>query len=168
MKAIFNLAVICAALLLFSCNSKTGSVADVGQESSKPVYSEKPGHYGVEINKKGAIDVATLSEKLEKYGSGAVKVKGEISDVCAVKGCWMTVKNGDQDMRVTFKDYGFFVPKDAAGKSAVMEGIAKVDTTSVEMLRHFAEDAGKSPEEVAKITEPEVALSFEATGVIIE
>lgn len=168
MKAIFNLLLLCTAMMVFSCNSKTSSTVSDSMESAKPVYSDKPGHYGEEITEKGAISVATLNEKLGEYGSGAVKVKGEVNEVCVVKGCWMTIKNGDKDMRVTFKDYGFFVPKDISGKTAIIEGIAKIDTTSVEMLRHFAEDAGESAEEVAKITEPEVALSFEATGVIIQ
>jgi hypothetical protein len=48
-----------------------------------------------------------------------------------------------------------------------MNGIAYREVVSVEMLRHYAEDAGKSKEEIMKITEPETKLSFEADGVII-
>jgi hypothetical protein len=70
-------------------------------------------------------------------------------------------------MRVTFKDYGFFMPLNSAGRSLVLSGIAMNDTTSVETLRHYAEDAGKSKEEIEAITEPEVELVFEATGVYI-
>jgi hypothetical protein len=66
---------------------------------------------------------------------------------------------------VTFKDYGFFVPLESGGKTALMKGIAYYDTISVEMLKHYAEDAGKSEEEIALITEPELAISFEASGV---
>jgi hypothetical protein len=73
-----------------------------------------------------------------------------------------------EEMRVTFKDYGFFVPLDAAGKTVIMEGKAYYDTTSVDMLRHYAEDAGESPEEIEKITEPKLELAFEATGVLLK
>ena len=53
-----------------------------------------------------------------------------------------------------FKDYGFFMPTDAAGKEVIVDGKAFVNEVSVADLKHYAEDAGKSPEEIAKITEP--------------
>ncbi|MBK9320005.1 MAG: DUF4920 domain-containing protein [Bacteroidetes bacterium] len=98
-----------------------------------------------------------------------VKVEGKVNEVCQAKGCWMQLDKGDgTTMRVTFKDYGFFVPKDCGGKSAIILGHAYMDTTAVEDLRHYAEDAGKSKEEIEKITEPEVELAFEAEGVLIK
>jgi hypothetical protein len=98
-----------------------------------------------------------------------MKLKGEIAEVCLEKGCWMTVATGDgQTIRVTFKDYGFFVPKDAAGKKTVIEGEAKMETVDVATLKHYAEDAGKSAAEIAAITEPETKLTFVASGVEIE
>jgi len=36
------------------------------------------------------------------------------------------------------------------------------------LLRHYAEDAGKSEEEIMTITEPEYVLTFTADGVIIQ
>ena len=57
---------------------------------------------------------------------------------------------------------------DCNGKTAIFEGKAYHDTTSVEMLREYAKDDGKSKAEIEKITEPEINLSFEATGVIIK
>lgn len=71
-------------------------------------------------------------------------------------------------MRVTFKDYGFFVPMDSKGSEVIMQGKAFADTVTVDMLKHYAEDAGKSTEEIEAITEPEVAIAFEATGVLVE
>ncbi len=81
----------------------------------------------------------------------------------------MTLDMGNQpDLRVRFKDYGFFVPKDASGKTAVVEGRAYVDTVSAETLRHYAADAGKSEKEIKAINKLEVRVSFIADGVIIE
>jgi hypothetical protein len=56
----------------------------------------------------------------------------------------------------------------SAGREAIIEGVAKIDTQSVDWLRHKAEDAGKSDEEIAAITEPELKVSFLASGVILE
>lgn len=82
----------------------------------------------------------------------------------------MTVKTADSStMRVTFKDYGFFVPKvGQEGKSAIFDGILTKKVTSVETLRHFAQDEGKSASEIESITEPIEEYTFVASGVLIE
>ena len=68
---------------------------------------------------------------------------------------------------VQFKDYGFFMPKDIAGREVVIEGQAYTEETSVADLKHFAEDAGKSEEEIAAITSPVVEKKFMASGVVL-
>lgn len=55
-------------------------------------------------------------------------------------------------MKVKFKDYAFFMPKDCAGKKAVVDGYAYTQTTSVEELKHLAGDAGKPQAEIDAIT----------------
>jgi len=71
-------------------------------------------------------------------------------------------------MSVHFKDYGFFVPTEGLeGKRAVIQGHAVREVTSVDDLRHYAEDAGKTPEEIAAITAPDTNWVFTAEGVII-
>lgn len=125
--------------------------------------------HGETITESGAIPAAELATKLENKEEMPAKVTGVVESVCKAAGCWMKVKTADgQTMRVTFKDYGFFVPKDIAGKTVVFEGVAKVKTTSVAMLKHYAEDGGKSKEEIAKITQPEKAIGFVANGVIVK
>ena len=69
---------------------------------------------------------------------------------------------------VKFKDYGFFMPKNIAGKEVIIDGKAYVSELSVEEQRHYAEDAGKSEEEIAAITEPKRTYSFEANGVLLK
>ena len=73
----------------------------------------------------------------------------------------------EEEMMVRFTDYGFFMPMNAAGNQAVIEGIAFIDTVTVEMLRHYAEDGGGPEEVINAITEPEVKIAFMADGVII-
>ncbi|MEM9984415.1 MAG: DUF4920 domain-containing protein, partial [Bacteroidota bacterium] len=127
--------------------------------------------HGFRIDESDALPVAQLSDFLASgESSEAVKVTGTVDAACKMKGCWMTMKLEDgSDMRVTFKDYGFFVPRDSPGKQAIIEGQASYDTTSVEILRHYAIDGGMSAEEAEKkYTEPEIAIAFEATGVIIK
>jgi hypothetical protein len=133
--------------------------------------SELPstGNYGETITKKKAVVASSIPGKLQSSETADMKAKGTIVEVCQNKGCWMTLDMGDgQTLRVTFKDYGFFVPKDAAGKTAWIEGTAKKDTMSVVQLKHSAEDAGKSEAEINAITEHKEGITFIARGVIIE
>ncbi len=69
-------------------------------------------------------------------------------------------------MRVTFKDYKIFVPKDLIGKEVILDGFAYADTSSVDQ-KHYAEDASKTAAEIAKITTPKRQLAFEAKGVVV-
>jgi hypothetical protein len=125
--------------------------------------------HGKKITDEGAVPAPELVAKLGDKTEMPTKIVGTVESVCKVKGCWMKVKTTDgQTMRVTFKDYGFFVPKDIAGKQVVFEGVAQQSTTSVADLKHYAQDAGKSKEEIAKITEPEKAVTFVADGVIVK
>lgn len=126
-------------------------------------------YHGKKISEKGAIPATQLVAKMGEKDKMPAKVEGTVESVCQMKGCWMKVKTGDgQVMRVSFKDYGFFVPKDIVGKTVVLEGTAETTTTPVAELRHYAQDAGQSKEEVEKITEPEKALTFVADGVIVK
>ncbi|MGV3560533.1 DUF4920 domain-containing protein [Larkinella arboricola] len=125
-------------------------------------------YHGKKISADNAIPSTELAAKMGDKKELATKVEGTVESVCQVKGCWMRVKTADnQTMLVRFRDYGFFVPKDIAGKKVVFEGTAETKTTSVAELRHYAEDAGKSKEEITKITQPEKAIAFTADGVIV-
>jgi|APSaa5957512493_1039668.scaffolds.fasta_scaffold05496_3 hypothetical protein len=127
-------------------------------------------YFGSEITEDGAVDITTIQEQLGEADSVRVKVTGTVAKVCQVKGCWMTMYYNDEgeSMRVSFKDYGFFVPKNIDGKEAIIDGYAYIETTSMEDLKHYAEDAGESEEEIAEITESKTELTFVADGVIVK
>lgn len=127
------------------------------------------GNYGALTNSSGVETVEVMYTTLQNTGSYNGKVIGEIKEVCQSKGCWMTMELPDGNkMRITFKDYGFFVPKRAVGYTAIIDGMASRTTTDVETLRHFAEDEGLPKEEVEKITAPKEEYTFEAEGVLIQ
>jgi len=140
--------------------------------SPKTVEKVEGKHFGEAISEKGAITYDELLAKLDKDGGVEnVKVEGKVEGVCQKKGCWMTIVSDDAEkdvMFVKFKDYGFFMPLDLSGKTVVMRGNAYKETTSVDELRHYAEDNGDSEEEIAKITEPKVELKFMADGVVVK
>lgn len=116
----------------------------------------------------GARSVSQVPLLLHAKDSLYTTLSGTALTSCTKKGCWMTVDLGEgESMRVTFKDYGFFVPKDLNGEQVVLEGVLKRKINSVEELRHYAEDAGESKAAIAAIQQPDTAYSFEAVGVLI-
>lgn len=170
MKKLFLL--FTASSLLFACtggneqeNKDEQPAADTATEAMVD-----NGMYGEPITAEGALTPAEFLAAMEGKDSMEVKITSNINAACQKKGCWMKLDmgEGNPEMRVRFKDYGFFVPMDSEGKSTVIAGLAFRDTTSVDDLRHYAEDAGKSEEEILAITEPEINLSFMAHGVIIK
>lgn len=119
--------------------------------------------------------ILTKKEMLEKYkalkkgDTITVQFVSNIKAVCKKKGCWMKMElAGDDESFVKFKDYAFFVPLNADDSEAIVKGKAFVEVESVESLRHYAKDAGKSAAEIAKITKPETTYSFLADGVYIK
>ncbi|RZK07342.1 MAG: DUF4920 domain-containing protein [Flavobacterium sp.] len=117
----------------------------------------------------------TKEEMLKKYKSMkkgdtlAVQFKSKIKDVCKKKGCWMSMDlANEKESFVRFKDYGFFVPLNADNSNAIVTGRAYLDVITVDELKHYAKDGGKSEEEIAKITEPKITYAFQADGVLIE
>ena len=125
-------------------------------------------HFGEKIDETGAISYAEVISRLENEDEFETKMVGQIQKVCKKKGCWITLNDPDvagEDIFVRFTDYGFFLPLDCEGRKVVMAGKAFKEATSVEELRHYAEDEGKSAEEIAAIIEPQVEFKFMADGV---
>ena len=153
-----------SALLTFACNTASTDVLAQGTTSSSHAKT-----YGDAITPDGAISTADFMKAMSGTDSLAAKVECEIITSCTKKGCWMDVKLPEGGvMKVRFRDYGFFVPtKGLEGRQAVLQGYATKETTDVATLRHYAEDAGKSKEEIEKITTPEESLFFLADGVLI-
>lgn len=164
-----HLILVFAGLVGFTSCQKSQEVA---QKTTYEVVGEAkvvPGNYGDLIKEEAVVTTAEMVSKVELEGTFTGIISGDIKEVCTKKGCWfaMELPNG-QSMRVTFKDYGFFIPTNSQGFPIVMEGVATLSETDVETLRHYAEDQGKSKEEVEAITEPKKEITFEATGVVIK
>ncbi|MFM1874869.1 MAG: hypothetical protein RL266_606 [Bacteroidota bacterium] len=159
---------IVALALLAACGSHSHDNAE-DAASTVDSTATNTGWFGEEFEITETVAAADVAGLMNDSSSNEFIVEGTIQECCQKKGCWMKVDMGNgESMRVSFKDYGFFVPLDAGGRSMTMKGIAMYDTIQVDMLKHLAEDAGKTQEEIDAIVNPELALTFEATGVLIK
>lgn len=124
--------------------------------------------YGAKVTEDGAIAISELPALLKGKDTLVVKVKAKAVSSCASKGCWMNLQIDDKNTAfVKMKDYGFFVPTAIANKNVVLEGIAFIKTTSVEELKHYAEDGKKSQAEIDAIKEPKQEIRFLANGIMV-
>ncbi len=157
------------------------SVPESTQQSAEPIKEAEPAtskattkyvSFGEKINAGNAIASADMLKKYKSMKKGdtlQVKFASVIREVCKKKGCWMSMQlpNGEESF-VRFKDYGFFVPKNADNSNAIVSGKAYIDVVSVAELQHYAKDGGKSQEEIDQITEPKITYAFQADGVLIQ
>jgi hypothetical protein len=157
-----QLLILLILIFLFSCKEKHSNRTPVQVQST--TYNL----YGDAFETDSILSLNELSQKIEKIRDTLqLTLKGTIKEVCTKKGCWMTLSmENDSEMMVRFKDYGFFVPLDASGE-VLIHGKAFISETSVDDLRHYAEDAGASDDEIAAITTPKTSYNFEADGVLI-
>lgn len=167
MKNIFSFLLL--ALIVVSCKNDKQNIEteSVETETAEIAYAS----FGNEIEASNAVDASELAEKFKNMQAGdsvSTKMIAKVDEVCQAKGCWMRLDLGnDEQVMVKFKDYGFFMPKNIAGKDVIINGKAYVTEVSVDEQRHYLEDAGKSEEEIAAIIEPKKTYSFEADGVLL-
>jgi hypothetical protein len=121
------------------------------------------GKFGAPLGDSPKVALADLVKDAVSYSGKTVKTEGTVSAVCQGSGCWMTLKSGDRSVRVTFKDYGFFVPIDSAGATAVMEGVFNVKTIPEATAKHYAEETPGGKPDAIKGDQKE--LSLVASGV---
>lgn len=123
-------------------------------------------NYGASVKTRKALKVNEMKSGVENSGTWQGVVTGSVKQVCKAEGCWLKLDDGSKDgIMVKMKDHSFLVPKDIEGKTVYVYGKAIRKTTSVKELQHYAEDAGKTKEEIAAITSPKVEIQIEALGV---
>lgn len=162
-----TLTIICL-FVLNSCKNKVENPQEKQIEAEKVDYAS----FGNTIIADDAVAAGSMATHYKTMSVGDSinsKMTATVNKVCQSKGCWMTLDLGDnEEVMVKFKDYAIFMPKDIAGKEVIINGKAYVTEVSVDEQRHYAEDEGKSAEEIASITEPKKTYSFEADGVLLK
>lgn len=127
--------------------------------------------FGEKITADQAITTDQLPNLLLNKNEGSrkadIKIKGVVTDVCTMEGCWIKVQSAGGKIMVKMKDHKFTVPVALNGKTVVIAGAVEEKITSVEQLKHYAADAGKSKEEIAAIKEPQKEIVVDAKGVLV-
>ena len=150
--------VIFSALLFFA-------LAANAQEDKEKIQAAKGVVYGAVSTEKAPVNPDEIINKLvdNKFEG---QIKGKVAEVCKAEGCWIRLQKADgTTLMVKAKDHSFVMPENIVGKTVLVEGSATVKEISEDVRRHYAEDAGKSKEEIAKIKGAEKNVQFAAKGV---
>jgi len=152
------------SMLLYAC-----LFAVLADAQPPKVPANKGDIFGEKTTAENAITVDQLFSIMagKKEKEMTVKLKGMVTQVCEKEGCWIKIQSPDGNMMVKMKDHKFTVPLVLNGKNIVIAGLAEEKLTTVEQLRHYAEDAGKSKEEIARIKEPKREITVQAKGILV-
>jgi len=159
--------VLCGVLLvLFGCRSQPSEPAQARAETSANA-APKPNTFGSPIQSGDKSSLATVLEQPERYAGKTVVVEGHVRRACSRKGCWMELAAAPEasapGCRVTFKDYGFFVPTDSAGSRARIEAAVELARLEPNHVEHLEREGAKFSAKEADGSAREVRLI--ATGV---
>ena len=136
-----------ACVLLASLSAGAGCAARTA--APRATYGSAPAIASAPLPLDRALSEANLGRTLA--------VKGRVAEVCKMKGCWMVLTDDKDTVRITFKDYAFFVPRDLAGQTVVAEGILSRKTLTEEEAAHLAGESS-APTPPARVLREEWAL----------
>lgn len=132
------------------------------------VLKSQTQNFGDDLTEGALSDLKKVELLYNSEGVFNTKFKAVVVEVCQAKGCWMKLDLGeDKEVMVKFKDYGFFVPKDIVGRDVIVEGEAYKEVTTIDELKHYADDRGDSKEKINAITQAEEVRTLTANGVVV-
>jgi len=132
------------------------------------VLKSQTQNFGDDLTEGALSDLKKVELLYNSEGVFNTKFKAVVVEVCQAKGCWMKLDLGeDKEVMVKFKDYGFFVPKDIVGRDVIVEGEAYKEVTTIDELKHYADDLGDSKEKINAITQAEEVRTLTANGVVV-
>ena len=183
MKKILSLTILTLALTgvgLAQGSKRTDEKPMIDNKNTGKISERKPFEYDNEstfdangvlkrgdlVGKAKTVSLAKVLKKPGSYVGKTVLVEGVIVRSCKMEGCWMELAPAKdaKSVRVTFKNHAFFIPLDAAGMKAKVEGMISVKTLSKAEVDHLINEDGakfenRNPD--GTVTE----ISFEAIGV---
>ena len=130
------------------------TVADVTRLSEPVEVTDDAEVFGAPLDADArSASLDALLDNPADYLDTSVRVEARISQVCQKKGCFMIATAGDKAVRISFRDYSFFVPTDTGGKTVTVTGTLIERVLSEKQAAHFREDAGSDTIQAGKVYE---------------
>ena len=130
-----------------------------------PANANIRSYFGEKPNLKKAEKLDDLIKKFNAVENKLILVEGVVRRVCKKKGCWMVLQDKKYAVRVTFKNYSFFVPQKLINTSVLVQGRLIRKHYSVAEQKHYLEDEEASQERIDSVKTPKVSWQLIATGL---
>lgn len=129
----------------------------------------------VRLGKPLALEKPTTLEAIYsapgRYTGKLVQVKGRVTEVCQMMGCWMALADGARSIRIKVNDGDIVFPKDAPGRMARAEGkLEKIELSreqAIAQARHEAEEQGRKFDP-STVKAPVTIYQLAGVGAVIE
>lgn len=155
MKKIQLLLAVIFSVLVYSCSEHAN------HQSVEKVY-------GAKIDTSHSICLSEIPQYLDANPGKELIIKGRVAEVCKSEGCWLSLINSSgENVIVRTLKHNYTVPMDIEGREVYVRGEAFTDTTIVEVLKHYAEEAGQSEKEIEAIRQPSINYVVEARGIVL-
>lgn len=163
--AIVTIVFLFGGLTLAQAQDTQNQQQEVIQLSDPVEQTDEFRVFGSSFEEEGEIlPVDSVIADSRQYDGQRVKAEGTIKQVCQKKGCFFMLESSGVQARITFKDYGFFIPTNTAGLQVMVDGTFAIKELSEEQAKHYAEDAGEDAE---SISGPQQEYTLVATSVKI-
>jgi hypothetical protein len=159
MRLLPSLAAVVLAVAPLACRSAPAATEPAPKPSvAAPAAATDHKRFGAPIEARQSLALADVLSKPDDYAARTITVEAKVRRNCTRRGCWMELSSGlDPSLpgcRVTFKDYGFFVPLDSAGSTAKVEGTVEVTRVGPDEVAHLESEgarfAAKQPDGTAR------------------
>lgn len=152
MRTLVALSALLVAFGVSACKT-TASEPDPAPKGTSSTAASAPksaDRFGEPISSSDAANLAAVAKNPAAYKGKTIVTTGKVTRVCQERGCWMAIKDSASDATVRMHGHSFFVPMDAAGREARVQG-------SVMMTKD-----GKECDEMEAVG---AQLEIDATGV---
>ncbi|MBT1449928.1 DUF4920 domain-containing protein [Glaciecola sp. XM2] len=93
-----------------------------------------------------SVDLASVLSDPQSQLGKPFQMQTSINKVCQKKGCFFIAQQDNYTVRVSFRDYGFFIPTDSSGKTVLLAGELVEKEMTAEQAAHFASDINSESE----------------------
>ena len=148
------------ALALGSCTTRSepapapSAVAEATPSAQRgPLVPLAQKQFGAPLTETETTPLDALLRDSGKFAKKTIRTEGVVSAVCKSMGCWMELGDDSGLVHVRMAGHAFFVPKNASGHRAAVQGIVLPPSNS-----ECTEEAKAQTGKTAKV-------ELEATGV---
>jgi hypothetical protein len=154
LQTLFVLGIMCITPTIFAAEGEVKRLSEpVAVTATHEVFGAKLPENGTPLS------LGDLIKDNDKYQDQESLLATRIAKVCQKKGCFFVATQGSSTARVSFKDYGFFIPTDSGGKDVVLLGTFSRKSVTKEQAEHYAADLGETAESAPERFEYSIVAS---------